>query len=169
MVIDDFNNTVDIWIKELHTYSFKELSTKPDAVSWSLAQVVIHVINENKFYTEQMESCLVDNGSQKEKMNAEAEVMFLKNEFPDERIKGNELPENIGLPQSKEQLQQELLELKGKNNSLWIRINSNKSAGKARHPGLGYFNAKEWFQFAEMHLRHHLRQKKRIDEFLQSI
>jgi hypothetical protein len=34
---------------------------------------------------------------------------------------------------------------------------------KNKHPGLDYFNANEWLQFAEMHLRHHLRQKKRID------
>jgi len=39
--------------------------------------------------------------------------------------------------------------------------------GKSKHPGLGFFSASEWFQFAEMHLRHHLKQKERIDRFLQ--
>jgi hypothetical protein len=38
--------------------------------------------------------------------------------------------------------------------------------GKTKHPGLGFFNANEWLQFAEMHLRHHLKQKERIEEFL---
>ena len=30
-----------------------------------------------------------------------------------------------------------------------------KRIGKTKHPGLNYFTAKEWLQFAEMHLRHH--------------
>jgi hypothetical protein len=40
--------------------------------------------------------------------------------------------------------------------------------GKTKHPGLNYFTAKEWLQFAGMHLRHHLKQKKRIDDFLKN-
>ena len=38
-----------------------------------------------------------------------------------------------------------------------------KISGKKKHPGLGYFNAEEWFQFAEIHLRHHLHQKNKIE------
>jgi hypothetical protein len=29
-----------------------------------------------------------------------------------------------------------------------------------------FFNAPEWLQFAEMHMRHHFRQKMRIDDRL---
>ena len=47
-----------------------------------------------------------------------------------------------------------------------ILMTARKYKGKTKHPGLGYFSAEEWLQFAEMHFRHHLRQKKRIDEFL---
>jgi hypothetical protein len=43
------------------------------------------------------------------------------------------------------------------------------STGKSRHPGLGYFNAGEWLRFIEMHMRHHLRQKERIDAFLKTV
>jgi hypothetical protein len=42
----------------------------------------------------------------------------------------------------------------------------NSGKGKTRHPGLLYFSAPEWLQFAEMHLRHHFLQKQRIDAFL---
>lgn len=35
-----------------------------------------------------------------------------------------------------------------------------------RHPALGALNAREWFQLIEMHFRHHLRQKRRLDQFL---
>jgi hypothetical protein len=48
-----------------------------------------------------------------------------------------------------------------------IKITESPFGGKTKHPGLGYFSAHEWLQFADMHFRHHLRQKKRIDDFLE--
>jgi hypothetical protein len=40
---------------------------------------------------------------------------------------------------------------------------------ETQHPGLYHFSANEWYQFAEMHFRHHVRQKKRIDDYLKKI
>ena len=53
-------------------------------------------------------------------------------------------------------------------NDVAIIINENSLQGKTQHPGLGYFNATEWLQFATMHLRHHFKQKKRIEEYFSS-
>jgi len=46
-----------------------------------------------------------------------------------------------------------------------LLISKSNHKGKTKHPGLNYFSADEWFRFAEMHFRHHERQKKRIDDF----
>jgi hypothetical protein len=46
------------------------------------------------------------------------------------------------------------------------RISASSVQGKAMHPGLHYLSAREWLQFSEMHFRHHLRQKERLDAFL---
>jgi hypothetical protein len=59
-----------------------------------------------------------------------------------------------------------LIKLKTEITTIGILISTSQFRGKTKHPGLNYFNANEWFQFAEMHFRHHLRQKKRIEEFL---
>ena len=45
--------------------------------------------------------------------------------------------------------------------------NSNPKI-KVEHPGFSYLNAKEWYQLIEMHFRHHQRQKKELDQFLNS-
>ncbi len=50
-------------------------------------------------------------------------------------------------------------------NILASQSNSN-FYGKSLHPGFRYLAADEWLQLAEMHLRHHFRQKTRIDDFL---
>ena len=62
-----------------------------------------------------------------------------------------------------------LLALKDEIKSLEEILLNHPKPGKSKHPGLGYFNAQEWFLFAEIHMRHHFRQKARIDEFLASL
>jgi hypothetical protein len=59
-----------------------------------------------------------------------------------------------------------MLQLKEKLISLIKRVEHCGSTGKTKHPGLGYFDAREWLGFAEMHMRHHIRQKERIEQCL---
>jgi hypothetical protein len=49
------------------------------------------------------------------------------------------------------------------------KIINTRFKEKTKHPGFHYLNAIEWLQFIEMHFRHHLKQKKRIDKYLNSI
>jgi hypothetical protein len=167
MLIDHFNITIDGWIDALDHYSFSELLFKPDPDNWSLGQVYMHLLNETQYYISQIEYCLSHEENAKEKMKDAGAVMFANNSFPDERIKGDPgITSKIGQPASKEQLIQGMLALKDEMNKNWTLIVRNENNGKTRHPGLGYFNAIEWFQFAEMHLRHHFRQKIKIDKLL---
>lgn len=91
--------------------------------------------------------------------------MFVNNSFPDEKLSN---PANINIPQpkSKENLLQLLTRLKTEMNNAASQMLTTKLKGKTKHPGFNYFNAAEWLQFAEMHFRHHLKQKKNIEEFL---
>jgi hypothetical protein len=72
-------------------------------------------------------------------------------------------------PESKEQVLHSLRKIKAKMNEISSVILRSPFNGKTKHPGLGYFSAHQWLQFAEMHLRHHFRQKRRIDTFLQTM
>ncbi len=81
-------------------------------------------------------------------------------------IEGPDTSIDIPQPYSKEELKNALSQIKDEINSLAILISNSHYKGKTKHPGLGYFSTHDWLQFADMHFRHHLRQKKRIDEFL---
>jgi hypothetical protein len=35
-----------------------------------------------------------------------------------------------------------------------------------KYPFLGYLNAAEWYTIAGLHMKHHLRQKRKLDKFL---
>jgi hypothetical protein len=92
--------------------------------------------------------------------------MLRNNSFPDMMIEGPAAGIFIKQPESKDEVRQKLLAIKADVNDLYAAFDPSKAIGKTRHPGLLYFNTLDWLQFAEMHLRHHFRQKKRIDETL---
>lgn len=166
MLIDDFNNTIDVWIKELEGYTFAQLSMKPSPTSWSLGQVYAHLVENTRYFIDQVKICITTNDNTYGEAAAAGKNMLHNNQFPDELLEGP--PENLVTPQpeSKEQILDSLISIKDEMNAVTRLIYGSPFKGKTKHPGLGYFSAQEWLQFTDMHLRHHFRQKKRIDQFL---
>ena len=168
MLIEDFNRTINIWISELEQYNFTQLCMKPSEKGWSLGQLYLHLINDTNYYIEQMKICVSTNDNATEEPAPFAKILFLNNDFPNEIIEGALSNAYIPQPHDKELLMNGLINIKDEINSIEKLISKGCFSGKSKHPGLNYFSAKEWLQFAEMHFRHHLRQKKRIDEFFES-
>ena len=46
---------------------------------------------------------------------------------------------------------------------IYPQIENSNLKIKTKHPRLGYLNAKQWLRFIEIHLNHHLKQLKRIE------
>lgn len=164
--IQNFNHTVDFWIKELEKYNFHTVRIRPSPGSWSIGQVYKHLIADTGFYIAQIKHCVSSNDYAMEGATPQGMKMLQNNDFPNEILEG--APENaqIKQPEDTGQLRNALLALRTELNNLAVAIWQTSFKGKAKHPGLGYFNAREWLQFADMHFRHHLRQKQRIDDFL---
>ena len=162
----DLDQAVDIWMHELQRYSFSQLIAKPSPNSWSVGQIYIHLIEATHYFIKQIHSCASHNENSDGDAYPAAKSMFNNNDFPDELLDGP--PSNAVTPQpeSKDQITAGLIKMKEDLKKAAELAHQNQSAGKTKHFGLGYFTAAEWLQFAEMHMRHHLRQKKRLDEFL---
>ena len=161
-----FNETILKWINYLDDYTLDMLGQKPAADSWSLGQVYTHITNDTAYFVEQMRASLLTSTDGEKQMHEHARIMLRNNEFPDIRIDGPATNTFIRQPESKDELRQKLSAIKGEVNSLYTSFDVSNGTGKTRHPGLLYFNSLDWLQFAEMHLRHHFRQKKSIDEKL---
>lgn len=168
MSIVSFNETLATWQIALQEYTFEKLCAVPYDGSWSAGQLYRHLIDDTTFFAEQIRVCVSNNEHLEKKALPFAVKMLADNDFPDQAIEGS--PDNAFIPQpeSKEQLTKEMEALKINMNDAAFLIGTSPFKGKSKHPGLGYFSAEEWLQFAEMHLRHHLRQKKRIDAFLRT-
>lgn len=158
------NITIDKWIDLANKYKFHTLLKKPSDESWSLGQVAMHIETETNFYITQIEICLHSSANSTESMTDDAKKIFEHNSFPNIKIRRDDtLSQHYPQPQSKDDLYSRINKLKERLNSLLIKIEASNSKGKTRHPGLGYFNAEQWLRFAEMHMRHHLRQKDSIE------
>jgi hypothetical protein len=168
-MLRQLNEIISFWIGALERYSVAELLVKPQDGGWSIGQLYNHLINETAFYIGEIETCLSNNEHAKEKMSDEGRKLFQKNCFPDVKLKRPEGNPEPPQPENKEKLMAEMEKLKLKLHQLGTDIENSRNNGKTRHPGLLYFNAREWLQFAEMHLRHHLRQKREIDKYLEEI
>ena len=167
MLIDDINTTIDVWISDLQHRTLQELQARPAPKSWSLGQVYRHVIEETKFYLEQVDDCMKYNDNAQGEMDGRAKIMFANNTFPNQRIVGDTLTsEKVPQPESISRLREDMLRLKQEMNECAHKVMSSETVGKTAHPGHGYFSATEWLQFAEMHMRHHIKQKIRLEEEL---
>ena len=163
-----FKDTIDTWINAVEQTSLAQLCTKPSNERWSLGQVCMHLIEATNFYCEQINICLAGNENATEEMSPAAKTFFENNGFSDAIIEGPETNAGTPQPESKEVLLVSLNALKEKLIRVENSIAASPCIGKSKHPGLNYFNAKEWLQFAEMHFRHHVRQKNRIEDFLKN-
>ena len=166
-IIESFNNTIDQWISALERYDETTLGRKPFPGSWSLGQVYMHLLDETRFYILQIELCLSCEDHADRTMTVGGRQIFENNAFPNERIQGDPVSAaNMPQPSSKQDLLVEMHELRMQMNELGIQIMNSARSGKTQHPGQGWLNAEEWFRYAEMHMRHHLKQRVRIEAAL---
>ena len=162
-----FDVTIQQWIDQLNDYTLEQLHRLPRPGSWSLGQVYVHIIDDTSWFVEQMEAALLTGADSDKDMHPDGRRMFDNNSFPDVQIEGPATNTFIPQPATREELELRLSDIKTAVDRLFSGVDVAVSpAGKTRHPGLGFFSAVEWLQFAEMHMRHHLRQKQRIDAVL---
>ena len=119
----------------------------------------MHLIENTDWFFDQVRCCISCNDNAHKEATATGKEMLLNNAFPDLQMEGPPHNDSTPQPKSKKAIYNELISQKEEIILLANQINSATFKGKTQHPGLEYFNANEWFQFAEMPLRHHLRQK----------
>ncbi|RJX37093.1 DinB family protein [Paenibacillus pinisoli] len=185
--LDKFKETVNSYIRELDGISLEQLLWKPAEDEWSLGQMHMHLIQSAQFmHLRNVSLCLAPNGdprvSSTEKTKL-GEELYKAGSFPPNRVQVPPSPQYTPQqPESKEQLVDGLRDTVRRMTELEPAVAAfNRAAqetisesGKATafqlvrntvvHPAFGGLNGLEWFQLVEMHFRHHLLQKKRLDD-----
>ncbi|PKL83834.1 MAG: hypothetical protein CVV24_02900 [Ignavibacteriae bacterium HGW-Ignavibacteriae-3] len=155
------------WESSLDNYSDSDLLKKPAADSWSIGQLYSHLVYGTiRYHLKQIELCLSKDDNRDQKKTGAGAFCFLINGFPPVKIKVPPSKEYTpAQPENKQEIKNGFVKLKQilENYSPGI---GKKESGKVKHPALGFLSAAEWYQLIEMHFRHHLRQKKKLDQII---
>jgi hypothetical protein len=159
---------VSTWIDALNNYTDTELGKHPAPGEWSIGQLYMHLIQSTRHFLQQARICMLAPQNTGELPSDAAMDLFQAGQLPDTRITGPRSNQFTPEATSREELIQALQDLANEMQLLTKEITNGAFAGRTKHPGLGYFTAEQWLQFAEIHLQHHFRQKTRIDAWLAS-
>ena len=165
---NDFLEDLDKWQSIVRQHGLDKLQRQPEPNQWSIGQVINHFIIETEWYFEQARKAIVDTQNLQKPKSTMITKWFDVNSFPDVRFKGPEDLENPKQPKSKKELVDKIERLKNGILDLAGTLSTELFQGKAEHPGHQFLTAQEWFQYAEMHCRHHFRQKGRIKNVIDS-
>ncbi|KKC48299.1 hypothetical protein VE23_16365 [Paenibacillus sp. D9] len=178
-----FEETVRGYIRELDGSNFDQLLWKPAEDEWSLGQMYMHLIRSAQLMQLRNAALCLEPGGSPEISQAgktkPGEELFKTGSFPPDRIRVPPSPQYTPpQPESKEQLVdglrdtvRRMVEIEAKiasefNPVAQARLEPGKEIVRntVLHPRLGGLNALEWFRLIEMHYRHHLLQKMRLDD-----
>jgi hypothetical protein len=168
-ILLQFEKTARFWISSLDQYTEEQFAKKPDADSWSIGQVYNHLIVSARLYQLQQAALCLEGKQTEQKAGKKlpGKVIYFLGNIPPARVKvpasdtyTPKQPPNI------ESMRTGLEKLILIMRETEKKLSSVSEISKTFHPAFGYLNAREWFQLIEMHFRHHLRQKKRLDNFL---
>lgn len=164
-IVEKYTAHTRFWIDELGSFS-QQFFVQSQEGEWSVAQVVDHLCKTTHKCLDMAELCCDGKGEKGHISLGPAIFSFmgsfppikLRIKNPPKEVKGIYTPENITIKMAEKSLREAELRMqrvlpKIKNADLTIRC---------KHWAGGWFNAFQWFQNSEMHIKHHIRQLERI-------
>ena len=167
--LSQFNAVLDTWENALNDYSEADFLKKPSEDSWSIGQVYNHLLRSTQFFhLKHAETCLENDDNASTWKKIPGLITYFKGSFPNMQIKVPASPQYTPRqPENIAAIRDNIPVLRNKMAEMAARLEQKPlKKGKTAHPAFGFLNAKEWFIMIEMHFRHHLRQKERLDKFL---
>lgn len=154
------------WERNLPSFTDAQFAWKANDGSWSMGQVYMHLFGSAKTYhLAQVEKCLASNENAEKKKAFPGRLTFFLGSMPPMKIKvPAATPGYTPLqPTGKAAVKILMEEVKSRMIKTAELLNRSHSKGKTPHRAFGYLNAREWYALIEMHLRHHLAQKRRLE------
>ncbi|WP_152397161.1 DinB family protein [Paenibacillus guangzhouensis] len=156
---------IQAYQNDVQHYSQDQLSRITSDGVWSIGQMYDHLIVVAHEYLDQAEACADEVEEQELGKTSFGERLFQLGGFPPIKIK---LPAELNAPPNNtdriedivlrlDQVMQRLRELE-------TIVEAINPKFKVKHDGFGWLNAREWYDLVEMHFRHHLRQKKELEQ-----
>jgi hypothetical protein len=158
------------WLKELDFYGANQFKKKVNSTSWTIGQIYDHLlVYSQEVHIKAIQECLQtkDTNINKEGKSLKGFIQFAVGGYLPFKHKSNPYKEP-NQPLSTEKVKDDFYRFLKVVYKVAKEIDYKKPTKKVKHPSLGYLSAEEWFQLIEMHFRHHVRQKKKLDQEVRS-
>lgn len=157
------------WLKELDFYGNNQFKKKVTPTGWTIGQIYDHLL----IYTQEVHIKAIQECIMTKEPNPKAQKSF--NGFL-QFVYGSYLPvkhksipyKEPNQPLSTEKVKDDFYRFLKLLYKTAKEIDYKKPTAKVKHPKLGYLTAEEWFKLIEMHFRHHIKQKKKLDNEVRS-
>lgn len=146
-----------------------DFQQQPAPGAWSYAEVFSHVYTANQACFMAIENCIKDKAEvTTQKASLPGRIILWTGIFPPVKIKAPKRIAAMVQKITKEDAARHLQQLRDMLQRLLPDIPKAAPNQKAVHPRMGYFDAKQWLRFIEIHTRHHLKQLQRIEKSLKT-
>lgn len=161
---------VDSYLETLKKIDENQFLFKKSDEIWSLCQLYEHIFDSNtKFFLRNCRKCLNEiDGQLGGDISSFGKSVIDNNSFPDIKIKYPEVFGELKLElKSMEFYRTYFSELVDEINTLSGSVMKSNPNYKRLHPAyFGFLNAEEWLQLAQIHMKHHLKQKLELESYL---
>lgn len=141
-----------------------QFQTTPPIGGWSYSEVYSHIFDASILSLEEVKNCVRGEGKIKSTAFVVKVILFFGSFPPAARYKVPKILLDREKKIDKAAAAAFIEKFTKLLDSTYPGINTADPALKTRHPRLGYLNAEQWFRFTEIHLKHHLKQLKRIEK-----
>ncbi|MHC4931015.1 MAG: DinB family protein [Planctomycetota bacterium] len=169
-VLTGFEKTHATWRAALERGDEESYGAEQGAGGWTLGQICDHVAGTSQAFLDGAE--LLARGEGEERGGGMFAFLMCEviNGFPPFRFK---VPPNlpasyarVAAPESisKAEALERLDAVARRTREMCDAVAAAPKNFRSKHPAAGWLNARQWYQMSEMHMRHHLRQLRRIEK-----
>lgn len=149
--------------QKLDGFSAANFQTEPPIGGWSYSEVYCHIFDSSLLSLMALNNCIKGDGKIKPTIFAVKAILFFGMLPPGRKYKA---PPKMATRVKKISIaaaQQFITDFELQLAQTYPKVNSADLKIKTKHPVIGYLNAKQWLRFIEIHLNHHLKQLRRIE------
>jgi hypothetical protein len=163
--------TCGLWDDALGHIEPDAFAQQTGASDWTLGQVCDHVLTISELFLDGAEA-LARNRGETRPGSLFGKFICLLGSFPPVRIKPpTDLPIEFRCAAKPDSIRKDVAlarfdAVTRRTQELHDAVEASPRALRSQHPAAGWINAQQWYQLSEMHMRHHLRQLRRIEKAL---
>jgi len=148
---------------KLTTVTEEEFMQTPPIGGWSYSEVYAHIFDSSLLSLLALEKCLNGDGVKARTLFAAKVILFFGMLPPGKRYKVPKRLVHRAKKIDKNVAQQFIDDFNTELSKAIAQIGTADPTVKVAHPRLGFLNATQWLRFIEIHLKHHVKQVKRIE------